>query len=94
LLWPHTVPLGLLKLKLSYQLIDIWNLNIRWGLSNGTHVMLTGIRQEVLQVGLPDGQYEMILQIHFTVIEGGMPWVLYRCQFPVILAFAMTINKA
>ncbi len=28
------------------------------------------------------------------VEECGLPWVLYCCQFPVKLAFAMMINKA
>jgi ATP-dependent DNA helicase PIF1 len=56
--------------------------------------MLTGIQRRVVQVHLPDGQYKMVPQINFMVEERGMPWVLYRCQFPMKLAFALTINKA
>ncbi len=36
----------------------------------------------------------MIPRINFIVEERGMPWVLYCRQFPVKLAFALTINKA
>ncbi len=91
---PHNVPPAKLKLKLGCPLIVMRNLSIKRGLCNGTRVMLTGIRRRVLQVRLPDGQYEMIPLIKLMVEERSLPWVLNRSQFPAKLVFMMTINKA
>jgi hypothetical protein len=89
-----SIPPAKLQVWLGCPLIVMRNLSIKRGLCNGTQVMLTGIRQQVLQVQLPDGRYKMIPRINFISEERSMPWVLYRRQFPVKLAFAMTITKA
>ncbi len=52
------------------------------------------MRQPELQVRLPNSSYELLPRINFTVEEIGLPWVLQRRQFPVKLAFALTINKS
>ncbi len=43
---------------------------------------------------LPNGSYEFLPRINFTFEEEGLPWVLQWRQFPVELAFALTINKS
>ncbi len=87
------VPLGELKLKVGCPLILLQNLNVRRGLCNSTHLTLTRIRWRVFQVRLPKASYDLLPRINFTVEEEGVPWVLQQWQFPVKLAFALTINK-
>ncbi len=83
-----------LIVKLGCLLILLQNLNVRRGLCNDTRLTLTGIWRRALQVRLPNGSYELLPQINFTVEEQGLPWVLQRRQFPVKLAFALSINKS
>jgi hypothetical protein len=89
-----SVPPGELKVKLGCPVILLRNLNVWRGLCNSTRLTLTGIRRRVLQVRLPNGSYELLPRINFTVEEKGVPWVLQEQQFPVKLAFALTINKS
>ncbi len=67
------VPPGELKVKLRCPLILLRNLNVQRGLYNGTRLTLIGIRRRVLQERLPNGSYELLLLINFTVAEQGVP---------------------
>ena len=50
--------------------------------------------RQVLELRLFDGNYILIPRIKLIYIDRELPYHLHRWQFPVSLAFAMTINKA
>jgi hypothetical protein len=90
----HNLSPAQLKIKLGCWLIVTQNLSINHGLCNGTWLMLTGSWRQVLQVRLLNGWHKMIPRIKLMVVECGLLRVLYRRQFPVTPAIAMTTNKA
>lgn len=94
------LPPGELHMKLGCPLMLLRNLDPARGLCNGTRMILTAMRERVLEVhilgGDHDGEIAFIPRITLTPSEGhtDFTFILKRRQFPVRLAFAMTINKA
>lgn len=75
------------------------NLSIPNGLCNGTRLIDLGWTLNSLKVKILGGQYQG--SVHFlprisvsTSEDRRIPFNMFRHQFPVRLAFAMTINKA
>jgi hypothetical protein len=68
------------------------------GLANGTRMIVTGLRDRVIQAkvatGPEKGRVALIPRIRITPSDSSMPYTLTRNQFPVRPAFAMTINKS
>ena len=97
---PSGLPPGDLQLKPGCPLILLRNLCPAKGLCNGTRMILVRMSRRVLEVkligGEHDGQLALIPRITLAPTEGqtGLAFVLKRQQFPVRLAFALTINKA
>ncbi|KAL7075457.1 hypothetical protein ACQ4LE_005127 [Meloidogyne hapla] len=75
----------------------IRNLNIENGLYNGTRMMVEEMRPNMivcrLLTGDRLGQLAYIPRITLCC-DGEYPFDLHRHQFPLVLAFAMTVNKA
>ncbi|KAL7077515.1 hypothetical protein ACQ4LE_003096 [Meloidogyne hapla] len=75
----------------------IRNLNIENGLCNGTRMMVEEMRPNMivcrLLTGDRLGQLAYIPRITLRC-DGEYPFDLHRHQFPLVLAFAMTVNKA
>lgn len=92
------LPLSRLTLKEGAPLMLLQNLNPLEGLCNGTRMVVIGMRPHVLQVRLLEGshagQTALIPRITLTASNDELPIPLQRRQFPVRLAFAMTINKS
>jgi ATP-dependent exoDNAse (exonuclease V) alpha subunit len=49
---------------------------------------------EKISGGQFDGQFRLLLRIKLTTLEGDLPFILSRKQFPIRLCFAMTVNKS
>ena len=73
------------------------NLNINEGLCNGTRMKIISMKNNVLQcqilTGSKTGTMVFIPRITISTDED-INYTMYRHQFPVKLAFAMTINKS
>ena len=92
------IPPSQLELKLGVPLMLLRNLDPGQGLCNGTRLRLVHMTNKVLHVkiitGSCAGQLAFIPRITLTPAPGQLPFDLHRKQFPVQLAFAMTINKS
>jgi ATP-dependent DNA helicase PIF1 len=92
------MPVHNLELKIGCPLILLRNLNPLAGLCNGTRLKLIAFTMHVLQVtilnGSHAGQQACIPRIDLVNADNVLPFQMTRRQFPVRLAFAMTINKA
>ena len=94
------LPLAKLTLKPGCPIMLLRNLDPIKGLCNGTRMILNQIRPRVLDCtvisGDPrfSGNRVLIPRISLTPSNETLPIPLCRKQFPVRLAFSMTINKS
>jgi hypothetical protein len=74
------------------------NLNTRRGLCNGTRLVVEELKNNVIKAkiltGNSSGEQVLIPRIDLIPSDEDIPFQLRRRQFPVRLAFAMTINKS
>ena len=93
-----SLPPARLEVKPGVPLMLLRNMDQRQGLCNGTRLRLVQMRNRVLEVriitGPCAGNTAFIPRITISPSQGELPFELHRRQFPVRLAFAMTINKA
>lgn len=93
-----SLPPAHLKLKIGVPLMLLRNVNPANGLCNGTRLILRSLRSRVMEVeiigGSFHGQRELLPRINNQSNEDDFHFRLTRLQFPVKLAFAMTINKS
>ena len=92
------LPPAHLEVKAGVPLMLLCNLDQSQGLCNGTRLQLVRMQNRVLEVriitGPCAGKIAFIPRITISPSDGDLPFELHRRQFPVCLAFAMTINKA
>ncbi|KFM66403.1 ATP-dependent DNA helicase PIF1, partial [Stegodyphus mimosarum] len=74
------------------------NLNPSVGLCNGTRLIVKRIMQNVLDCEVISGQNAgsrvFIPRVELSPSDSNLPFQLKRRQFPIRLAFCMTINKS
>lgn len=93
------LPPGELYLKVGCPIILLRNLSPSQGLCNGTRMIVTQMRERVLEVRLLGGKYNgehaFIPRISLTPSNvTAFSFRFRRRQFPVRLAFALSINKS
>ncbi len=97
-LTPNGFPKAILALKVGCPVMLLRNLDPSQGLCNGTRLLITCTSTHVLEGrilgGDHDGNPVFIPCITLYSHKSDLTFVLACCQFPVCLAFAMTINKS
>ena len=92
------MPPHLLYLKKGSIVMLLRNLNIDRGLCNGVRMLILDLQSHVLYVELLTGERAgtrcFIPRIKLQPSPSQLPIPFTRTQFPIRLAFAMTINKA
>lgn len=92
------IPLAKLNLKVGFPIMLIRNLAPAEGLCNGSRLVITRMTDRVIEArilcGDHAGKLAFIPRITLTPSTSELPFVLKRRQFPIRVAFAMTINKS
>ncbi|XP_078443457.1 uncharacterized protein LOC144712871 isoform X2 [Wolffia australiana] len=94
-----TMPLHRLRLKIGCIIILIRNLNTLQGLCNGTRLRVVSFFPTMVQVSIISqgnfyGQVHLLPRMSLYPSQSRLPFRFKRLQFPIRLAFAMTINKS
>lgn len=97
-LMPASMPPHNLKLKVDAVVMLLRNIDPKNGLCNGSRLKVKRIHQAILEVELLTGPHQgsraLLPKIMMREKDLNTPYELERRQFPVRLAYAMTINKA
>lgn len=96
---PNGLPAHEICLKPNMPIMLLRNLDPNKGLCNGTRLLVRRVIQGRLleaeiATGAHCGDIVFLPRIKLSPDEGVYPWPWSRLQFPVRVAFAMTINKA
>ena len=92
------LPNHILKLKVGAPVMLMRNIDKSMGLCNGTRLIVTKLEQRVIVCEMLTGQHSsspvIIPRMTITPSDTNYPFKLCRRQFPLVLSFAMTINKS
>ena len=95
---PPSLPPHNLVLKKGVPVILLRNMDVNAGLCNGTRLKVKEIGRRLIEcevlTGAKKGTTAIIPRFSLTPSENNLPFNLRRLQFPIKLAFAMTINKS
>jgi ATP-dependent DNA helicase PIF1 len=95
---PSGMPPHRLTLKKGAFIMLLRNLNPKQGLLNGTRLVVKALQTNFIDAeiitGSNKGERVFIPRIILQPSESTLPFKMQRRQFPINLAFAMTINKS
>ena len=97
-LTPSGMPPHKLNLKLNCVVMLLRNLSLKDGLCNGTRLIVRRLHTNVCDcevlTGIRKGERVLIPRIIFAPGDTNLPFKLKRVQFPLRLAYVLTINKS
>lgn len=97
-LTPSGMPPHRLRLKVGAVIMLLRNISLRDGLCNGTRLIVRNLYDHVIDAEIVGsvhaGNRALIPRVKLDPSDTNLPFKLRREQFPVRLAYAMTINKA
>jgi ATP-dependent exoDNAse (exonuclease V) alpha subunit len=97
-LTPSGTPPHKLILKIGVPIMLLRNISPTEGLCNGTRLIVRGFQRHVIDAEIITGSYlgkrVFLPRIRISPSDVDLPFQLVRRQFPIRLAFAMTIDKA
>ena len=97
-LTPSGMPPQCLKLKIGCVIMLLRNLDLKAGLCNGTRMKVCALQNNYIDAevltGVSSGKRVFVPRIQLAPSDSNLPFVLKRRQFPVRLAYSMTINKS
>ncbi|CAH9125196.1 unnamed protein product, partial [Cuscuta epithymum] len=92
------VPNHQLHLKVGTPVMLMRNIDPSQGLCNGTRMVITRLGKHVLEAkvltGISAGEKVLIPRMSLTPSDLRLPFKFQRRQFPLIVSYAMTINKS
>lgn len=92
------LPSHKLKLKVGTPIMLMRNIDQSMGLCNGTRLIITRMANHVLEAkimsGTNIGSMTYIPRMDMSPSQSPWPFKLTRRQFPIIVSYAMTINKS
>lgn len=92
---PSGLPPHKLILKKNAIIMLIRNLNAKQGLINGTRLVVTHLGEYIITATIIHSDKTVLIpRINLTPSDPTVPFQMVRKQFPIKVAFAMTINKA
>nr|XP_047137509.1 ATP-dependent DNA helicase PIF1-like [Hydra vulgaris] len=97
-LTPSGMPVHCLKLKIGAVIMLLRNLDLKAGLCNGTRLIVRALQNNYIDgqvlTGVSVGKRVFVPRVQLTQSDSNLPFTLKRRQFPVRLAYSMTINKS
>lgn len=87
-----------IRLKVGTPIMLLRNLNQSEGLSNGTRLVVTKLANHVIEAKFMsterDGNFVYISRMSLSPSQSPWPFKLIRRRFPMVISYAMTINKS
>ncbi|XP_019240815.1 PREDICTED: uncharacterized protein LOC109220798 [Nicotiana attenuata] len=92
------IPNHVITLKVGVPVMLLRNIDPYSGLCNGTRLIITRLGNRVIEAKLLSGnmagQKVFIPRMSLTPSDARIPFKFQRRQFPIVVSFAMTINKS